>query len=569
MMKKELENRVGFILSWGAFVITILVTDRINSDPVNISKMLLLSVVAFSLVAVIILLMRELFTHSKFILIGSMSFLVVAAISVLTSLNPIERGLYGAFGRNTGLITYVSLIIIFLTSTLVSSDRSFQKVLNAFLLAGVFNVVLSFLDVAGLDLFKWENPYNAVLGTFGNPNFVSAFMGMFLTFLVVQFLDQSAETKSRLAYAILIISSIATIYLSKSLQGALVAAFGSSLAIYFFIRSKERLIKFSYIYLGGLITSAGVGLAGILNKGPLATYLYGPTVKFRGEYWQAGINMGMENPITGVGIDSYGIYYRTFRELSSTVAPGVNVGTDTAHNVYIDVFSGTGFPGLIFYVLINGAVLLAAVRHLRKHLSFDGRFLVLFLCWAGYQLQSIASINQLGLAVWGWLFGGLIVAYTRTYPQGEILDKSLKVKSGNFGKTRKEQPSQLLDASTSLKIMVGGVVGLLIALPPFVSDVKMRGLLTKKTITAEEISDFAQSWPIDNLRLNKVIVALANGNNNDKARELALFATSKFPNDYASWWALDQLTREGAPVKEAIRIKLHEIDPHNPEFFEK
>jgi O-antigen ligase len=569
MMKKELENRVGFILSWGAFVITILVTDRINSDPVNISKMLLLSVVAFSLVAVIILLMRELFTHSKFILIGSMSFLVVAAISVLTSLNPIERGLYGAFGRNTGLITYVSLIIIFLTSTLVSSDKSFQKVLNAFLLAGVFNVVLSFLDVAGLDLFKWENPYNAVLGTFGNPNFVSAFMGMFLTFLVVQFLDQSAETKSRLAYAILIISSIATIYLSKSLQGALVAAFGSSLAIYFFIRSKERLIKFSYIYLGGLITSAGVGLAGILNKGPLATYLYGPTVKFRGEYWQAGINMGMENPITGVGIDSYGIYYRTFRELSSTVAPGVNVGTDTAHNVYIDVFSGTGFPGLIFYVLINGAVLLAAVRHLRKHLSFDGRFLVLFLCWAGYQLQSIASINQLGLAVWGWLFGGLIVAYTRTYPQGEILDKSLKVKSGNFGKTRKEQPSQLLDASTSLKIMVGGVVGLLIALPPFVSDVKMRGLQTKKTITAEEISDFAQSWPIDNLRLNKVIVALANGNNNDKARELALFATSKFPNDYASWWALDQLTREGAPVKEAIRIKLHEIDPHNPEFFEK
>jgi hypothetical protein len=91
MMKKELENRVGFILSWGAFAITILVTDRLNSDPVNISKMLLLSVVAFSLLAVITLLRREIFTHSKFILIGSMSFLVVAAISVVTSLNPIAR----------------------------------------------------------------------------------------------------------------------------------------------------------------------------------------------------------------------------------------------------------------------------------------------------------------------------------------------------------------------------------------------------------------------------------------------------------------------------------------------
>jgi hypothetical protein len=69
--------------------------------------------------------------------------------------------------------------------------------------------------------------------------------------------------------------------------------------------------------------------------------------------------------------------------------------------------------------------------------------------------------------------------------------------------------------------------------------------------------------------LNKAIVALANGTENDKARDLALFGTSKFPNDYASWWALDLLTREDVPDKEAIRIKLHEIDPHNPAYFKK
>jgi hypothetical protein len=329
------------------------------------------------------------------------------------------------------------------------------------------------------------------------------------------------------------------------------------------------LLRLSHIYLGGLFTAGLLGLAGILNKGPLATYLYGSTVKFRGEYWMAGINMGMENPITGVGIDSYGIYYRTFRELSATVAPGVNVGTDTAHNVYIDIFSGTGFPGLIFYILINGAVLLTAISHLRKYRSFDSRFLALFLCWAGYQLQSIASINQLGLAVWGWLFGGLIIAYTRAHPQGEVQEKRFKSKSGNSEKANKEQLGQLLDASTSLKIVGGAVIGLLIALPPFVSDVRMKGLFAKDAITSEEVVAFVQSWPVDNLRLNKGIVALANGRENDKARELALLGTSKFPNDYALWWALDQLTREDVPDKEAIRIKLHEIDPHNPAYFKK
>lgn len=569
MMKKELENRVGFILAWGAFLITILVTDRINTDPVNVSKMLLLSVVGFSLLPVLFLQKSNLSRNNKLISFGSLGFLTIVTISIFTSSNPIERGLYGAFGRNTGLTTYASLIILFLASSLISQERSFHRVSRAFLLAGIFNVVLSIFDVLGLDIFKWQNPYDAVLGTFGNPNFVSAFMGIFLTFLVVQLLDVRVETKTRLALSSLIVCAIATIYFSKSLQGALVAAFGSTLAIYFFIRSKEGLLRLSQIYLGGLFTAGLVGLAGILNKGPLATYLYGPTVKFRGEYWMAGINMGTENPITGVGIDSYGIYYRTFRELSATVAPGVNVGTDTAHNVYIDIFSGTGFPGLILYTLINVAVLLAAINHLRKHRSFDSRFLALFLCWVGYQLQSIASINQLGLAVWGWLFGGLIIAYTRSYSQGEVHEKRVKAKSGNSEKANKEQLGQLLDASTSLKIIGGAVIGLLIALPPFVSDVKMKSLFAKDAITSEEIVTFVQSWPIDNLRLNKAIVTLANGSENDKARELALFGTSKFPNDYASWWALDQLTREDVPDKEAIRMKLHEIDPHNPAYFKK
>ena len=565
-MKKELESRVGFILAWGAFAITILVTDRINSDPVNLGKMLLLSVVAFSLLPVLILQRKQLFGNSKFLLFVSVGFIMVAAISIFTSSNPLERGLYGAFGRNTGLVTYSTLIILFLTSSLVSRGRSFHRVESAFLLAGTFNIAISALEGLGFKIFTWQNPYNATLGTFGNPNFISAFMGLFFTFLLVQLLGRSVETKFKLTYSILAIGAIVTIYSSKSLQGALVAVFGSTLALYFFIRSKEGLLKLSYIYLVGLFTTGLIGLAGILNKGPLATYLYGPTVKFRGEYWMAGINMGMENPITGVGIDSYGVYYRTFRELSATVAPGVGVGTDSAHNVFIDIFSGTGFPGLISYVLINGFVLLAAIRHLRKYRAFDSRFLSLFLCWSGYQLQSIASINQLGLAVWGWLFGGLIIAYTKSYSQGEILEKKTKVRSE---KPNKEQTVQLLDASTSLKIIGGAIVGLLIALPPFISDVKMRGLFTKNAITAEEVIALGKSWPVDNLRLNKTIFTLANGSNNDKARELALFATSKFPDDYASWWALDQLTREGVPDKEMIRIKLHEIDPYNSAYFKK
>jgi O-antigen ligase len=488
---------------------------------------------------------------------------------VFASANPFERGLYGAFGRNTGLLAYISLIIIFLTSTLVSQAKTFQRVMSAFFLAGLTNVLLSLLAASGNDILTWENPYNAVLGTFGNPNFISAFMGIFVTFIIVQLFDKNVPRMSKLIHLGILPFVVITIYLSRALQGAMVAAFGVILALFFLIRSKERFLRISHLYLGGTIVAGFLVLAGVLNKGPLATFLYSSTVKFRGEYWKAGINMGIENPITGVGLDSYGIYYRTFRELSATVAPGLQVGTDTAHNVYIDIFSGTGFLGLGAYLVINSFVLFTAIKHLKDYRSFDGRFLTLFLCWAGYQLQSIVSINQLGLAVWGWLFGGLIIAYTRSYSVGGFDERKNPFKSGKSRKINESQSNQLLDASTLLKIMGGAIVGLLVALPPFAIDVKVRNFYSKNSGTTESIFALAQSWPVDNLRLNKIIISLAASNQNDQARELSAFASSKFPNDYVSWWTLYALTRDGIPEKELIKQKLHEIDPLNPEFFKK
>lgn len=569
MLKTELEDRLSFILAWGALAITILITDRLTTDPVNVSKMLMLSVVGFSVLPVLFIQRRQLIDHSKLIVISTSGFILLTMFSVFTSDNTFERGLYGAFSRNTGLITYASLAFILLGASLISRAESFQKVIKALFLAGTINVIYALIVASGNDFISWSNPYNAILGTFGNPNFISGFMGIFFTLIAVQLVDQSNSTKARLFLLALLPLVALTIYLSKSLQGIMVALFGSLLAIYFFIRSKEGYLRASQVYLVGLVGSGIVALAGVLNKGPFSSFLYSYTVDLRGEYWKAGINMGMDKPFFGLGIDSYGTSYRTYRELSATITPGLDVGTDTAHNVYIDIFAGVGFPGLITYLLINGFVLFVAVKHLKNNKVFDGRFLTLFLCWASYQLQSIISINQIGLAVWGWLLGGLVIAYARSH-QNEILSENKKQpKPKQLRKLSRDEEKNLLDASSSLKILGGALVGLLIALPPFVMDAKLRNFFSGNSGKIDTVISLAQSWPVDNIRLNKIIVSLASNNQNDEARKLALFATLKFPNDYVSWWALDQLTRDGVPEKEAIRIKLNEIDPFNPAYFEK
>jgi O-antigen ligase len=569
MLKTELENRLSFILAWGALAITVLITDRISTDPVNVSKMLLLSVVGFSVLPVLLIQRRELISYSKLVVIAISSFVFLTLVSIFTSSNTFERGLYGAFSRNTGLVTYASLAFISLGATLISLDESFQKVIKALFLAGTINVIYSLIVASGNDFISWSNPYNAIVGTFGNPNFISGFMGIFFTLLAVQVMNQSNASKARLFIFALLPLVAFTIYLSKSLQGIMVALFGSLLAIYFFIRSKEGYLRASQVYLGGLVGGGIFALAGVLNKGPLSSFLYSYTVDLRGEYWKAGINMGMDNPFFGLGIDSYGTSYRTYRELSATIAPGLEVGTDSAHNVYIDIFAGVGFPGLIAYLLVNGFVLFVAVKHLKINKAFDGTFLTLFLCWAAYQLQSVVSINQIGLAVWGWLLGGLVIAYTRSHPKEVVIDHKKLSNTQPKKKLRKDEEKQLLDASTSLKILGGALIGLLVALPPFLMDTKMRNYFSGKSGQVDSVFSLAKSWPVDNIRLNKIIVSLAKNNQIESARELAVFAALEFPNDYVSWWALDQLTRDGIPQKEAIRVKLHEIDPFNPAYFEK
>jgi O-antigen ligase len=569
MMKRELENRLSFILAWGTLGITILITDRISTDPVNVSKMVLLSVVGFSVLPIIYIQKSELYAQGKVLILVSLGFVLFALISVLTSANTYERGIYGAFSRNTGLLTYASLVFVFLAATLLTRGQSFQKIINALLLAGVINTIYSLIAATGRDFITWNNPSKTILGTFGNPNFISAFMGIFFTLLIVQILDRKVSTRSRLFFLALLPLAALTIYYSRSLQGIMLAAFGTILAIYFYIRSKEGDLAASRLYLGGAVIAGFFAIAGILNKGPLASLLYSYTVDLRGEYWKAGINMGLANPIFGVGIDSYGTNYRTFRELSATVAPGIEVTTDTAHNVYIDAFAGIGFPGLLTYLAINGLILFAALNHLKRTKAFDGRFLTLFLCWATYQLQSIVSINQIGLAVWGWLLGGSIIAYTKSHASGNLAESKDKSKITVPRKLQKKQENVLLDASTSMKIIGGAVIGLLIALPPFVMDAKLRNFFSGNSGRSETAIAIGQSWPVDNLRLNKIIVSLASNNQNEQARELAAFSSLKFPNDYASWWALYQLTRDGIPEKEFLRNKLHEIDPFNPAYFKK
>jgi O-antigen ligase len=566
-MKNEIsETRAASIVAWAGLVVTLLVTDKLSTDPVNLGKQVALSGFAFCLIPFLISKQKGSYLKSRYCYFALAVFLVSTLLSAFFSENALERGIYGSFARNTGFLTYFSLAVLLLITSQFTRVESFKKIIKFFAIAGGFNIVYSIAASKGYDLFSWSNPYNSVLGTFGNPNFIGAFLGIFATILFVRLFSNLNSLRHFLLTLVSIVLTIYVILLTNALQGILLAAFGFSFSLYFYLRSSHKFHKVSSLYLATVLLGAFVAVLGILQKGPFSSFLYKPSVTFRGEYWKTGINMWVDNPLFGVGIDSYGQYYRTYRSLNSTISPGMETTTDAAHNVYIDVLAGTGIFGFLAYLFLSSFILYYGLKYIRAFRKFDPVFYSLFLGWCSYQIQSLVSINQIGLAIWGWVLGGAVIGYSQVAISNQQKSSDLNgvVKPKAKGKVKID--SELLDPSLLLKSTICFVIGFALALPPFMKDVSMRTFLTGKG-TPEELIQLVKQWPTDSNRMSRTYVILAQNDRGFEARELAAYTTKIFPNDYSSWFALYQISPLDSPERAAYKAKLHEIDPFNPAYF--
>jgi O-antigen ligase len=564
MLTFEIEKRLTTIVTWGALVVTLLVTDRVSMDPVNVGKMLVLAVVAGSSLVILKSLGRNLVLNLKPLMLSIVGFLFIALLSVIFSRDSWEKGFFGTYGRNTGYLTYFSLSILFIAAAQLKKTESYLRIMRVFLLAGVVNIVYCLVVVYGVDIFTWRNPYGKVLGTFGNPNFISSFMGMFFTALTALLLAGNIKYLYRISILLCAFASLFIVIKSGSQQGGVVAIGGLVIVFFFFLRSKFRKKWLSLSYLIGVILFGLISIAGMLQKGPLAGVLYKESVSLRGEYWHAGINMGLANPFLGVGLDSFGTFYRTYRNQSATIVPGVNTISDAAHNIYIDIFASTGFLGLLFFSVISVLILLEAIRFIKNNISFDPIFVFLFSTWVAYQAQSIISINQIGLAVWGWVLGGLLFGYTRSVNVG-----LLKVQDFDFTnllKTKKPALNKEVPAGIALGNFLGGMVFLLFASPGFYADAVLRQATFSDS--AEKLFLAAQQFPLDSNRLNYVAAQISKGGINEQSVSLVRIGLEKFPNNFDLLFSQFQISAPESPEKKEIGKRLHLADPFNPAFDE-
>jgi hypothetical protein len=566
MINQVAERTIARFLGIGsAFVAVIVVTGTVT-DPVNVTKLFALGGVAAGAFAVLLAFgISQLWASSKSLVVASGLLLAAGINAVLNSEAPVVQNIYGVYGRNTALVTYILLVFVILTASVLRTQSSFTIVIWGLLGAGLVNVLYCLWVIAFGDFIPWNNPYGNILGTFGNPNFIGAFLGLFAASLVAYTLKKGVRLELRIGSALVFLVTVYEIIDSSAIQGRVVVAAGLGIVGFYLVRSKFESVLAQIGYLLVVAVGGLFALLGALQIGPLTKYIYKTSVSLRGEYWQAGWNMGSDHPLTGVGFDTYGDWYRRARDTQALVMPGPNTVTNAAHNVPLDVFAFGGWPLFIVYIAILLLSVIAIIKVTLRTRTYDGAFVTLTTAWICYQLQSIISINQIGLAVWGWLFGGALIAYEiATRPKKEN-DSNEGVKGRQaIGRTARTKTSETIFSST-LIAGIGAVVGLLIASPPYSADAKWRSALASQNVQkVEEALTPGYLNPQNSYKYASAVQLFESSKLPDLALKYAKIAVEFNPNHYDSWRVLYFIANSSVEDKALALENMKRLDPNNP-----
>lgn len=413
MAAKKLDkprNDARFVLA-SAGVITLFFFTSIK-DPFNAPKLWLTILAgAFLMGHLLSDLLVKKFTDGRkeikilgLIILSFTSFLCIAALTT-------DVGYVGFFGdsqRNTGFLAYFFLAIFLLSATKSFRLRNVESIYVAGLIVGSLMTVYGVFQHFGNDFVKWNNPYNSIISTVGNPDFAAALMAVFLVLAVTSIFATSWHMAIKFLIGILALLILQVIQWSQARQGLLSFGLAGGLFVVIFIWQKNRIL--------GILSTIGyaivftVGLLGIFQVGPLAPQLYKASVSIRGYYWRAGIEMFTNHPWFGVGLDRYGAFFRQYREARYPYSYGYDITSTAAHNVPIQIFAMGGLFVGLSYLAIFGFVVYRAIIGMRKT-SGKNRLLIagVFSAWIAYFAQSVVSIDNIGIAIWGWVLGGAVI----------------------------------------------------------------------------------------------------------------------------------------------------------------
>lgn len=385
------------------------------ADPVNVVKLTLL--VSCALVAGVCAALRVL--RSRVVSLPRSAAFYTAIVLLLCLLivtftaDNTTTAVVGTYGRNNGLLAYAAALLLFSLGTRAWNQRTTPIMLIAVLAGGLFTSSYGLLQYRGLDPINWNNPFNPIIGSLGNPDFASAYLGLCVPVAVWGALWDGWPRPLRIVSGVVGALCLTAAALSSAVQGPAAAVVGTAvLVVAWLLNQGGATARRGLAGMAGL-TALGAALvaAGAAHAGPLTAAFAGGSGKARAWYWQGASAMLRDHPVFGVGLGHYGAHWRQVRPDAATRRLGGAEFSDAAHSVPLQMFAEGGVLLGIVYLAFLAFVGVALVRGLRS-LDGPGRMMLGAAggVWLAYVVQAAVSIDQVPLLTVGFVAAGVIVA---------------------------------------------------------------------------------------------------------------------------------------------------------------
>ena len=387
-------------------------------------------------------------------------FLVVAACATIVSVEP-WVSVWGKYRRYEGLVAFTAYaLFLFLMIQNFSNRLSIEWVARIALWAGGIISIYGIAQYLGYDFYAWSAlPFEQrrSFASLGNPALLAGYL------VTVLPLGLSMTIFSRKAYEIALnamstilvfVCLITTFNRTSWLAAGLTLIVLAGAVIYFWRRGavKREAVQNLIIVVGALLVFfVAVAITSAVTKSTLTVTerikeisVLSGSFQHRLEIWGAGFRMIAERPLLGMGPDTFRSTSRMYQGPNyGHIAP--DIVADNAHNYEIQIASGTGMLGFLFfatlvvYIFLEGWRLVFAGSfdengraHLEStaHVVDIGVNLGLLTSFIAYLFQLLTSVSIIGSTVMWWFVFGLILAQSPSLREIGARRKTASVGAG-------------------------------------------------------------------------------------------------------------------------------------------
>ncbi len=389
----------------------------------------------------------------------AVAFLVVNVLALVFAIDW-RRSLMGEHLRYQGLAaTLLYMLLFIIAATAVRTPRDLRWLLLGLFAGGLATAIYALIQKAGLDWIEWSGQaLNRPAATLGQANAFGAYLVAVINasaFLILI----ARERWQRAALGIGMLAMLLALLFTLS-RAAYVAA-----SVSIVIWTVAAILWFRYFRIGAhprpsqwaLAGTAGIAVVLLLvTLGSLlfvglpkgraalgqATARGGPLSAPRDDsagtrlsLWRMAIRMTADRPLLGHGQDAFTIRFAEYRDRPDLEGIGTaNVAPESAHNLLLDLASGTGVLGFLAFLALVGAVLWHAGRRTLATDDFASRAALLALAAAivGYLMALFFGFSE-AMTTWVlWLLLGATAGLLATPSPGSGREAGEPPESGTL-----------------------------------------------------------------------------------------------------------------------------------------